>query len=489
MSDYVVRYCDKLSSVLQSIENNGKGAVAVVDAENALIRVITDGDVRRALLSGYSLDSNVNDLEVSRQPIVAEAGCSSDELLALMDDNDVDNLVLTENGSIDSILHRRDLKKLWLSSPHLGEEELGFVQEAFDSNWIAPLGPNVDGFEAEAEEYLDSGVYALALSSGTAAIHLSLRLLGVGRGDIVLCSSLTFVASANPILYQGATPAFIDSEPTTWNMCPKALRQALVSYAERGITPKAIIVVNLYGQIAKFKQIREIADEYGVPIVEDAAESLGASIDGQVSGSFGDFGIFSFNGNKIITTSGGGMLISKDKEAIKRARHLATQAKEHADYYEHKEVGYNYRMSNVLAGIGRGQLKVLDDRVCARRAVFNRYVHELSDLNIFEWMADVEGYYSNRWLTAAVINPEESRFSPSELIKYMADKGIEARHVWKPMHMQPLYASCEYFHGPDNVSEFLFERGVCLPSGSNLTESEQARVISVIREFCKLKDV
>ena len=322
------------------------------------------------------------------------------------------------------------------------------------------------------------------MSSGTAAIHLALELLGVKQGDIVFCSSLTFVASANPILYLGGKPVFIDSENETWNMSPVALTRAMEEAQANGKLPKAVVIVNLFGQSAKMDELMAICDSYGVPVIEDAAESLGSSYKGKKSGTFGKFGIYSFNGNKIITTSGGGMLVSDDVGKLDRARFLATQAREKARHYEHHTVGYNYRMSNILAGIGRAQLEVLDDRVKARRAVFDRYEKALGGIDGISFMPELAGTYSNRWLTAMELNPEILSVTPNELIDALEAENIEARPVWKPLHMQPLFEGCKFYpHADDDiVSERLFARGICLPSGSNMTVKEQERVIRVIRE-------
>jgi pyridoxal phosphate-dependent aminotransferase EpsN len=381
-------------------------------------------------------------------------------------------------------------KRIFLSSPHMSGNEQKYINEAFKTNWIAPLGPNVDAFEKEIAAY--TGVNeAAAVSSGTAAIHLALSLLGVEKGDTVFCSTLTFIASANPILYLGAEPVFIDSEPETWNMSPQALERALREAASNGKLPKAVIVVNLYGQSAKMDELTSLCDQYEVPMIEDAAESLGSSYKGKQSGSFGRFGIFSFNGNKIITTSGGGMLVSNDAAAIHKARFLATQARDPAPHYQHSKVGYNYRMSNVLAGIGRAQLEVLEDRVEARRSIFERYQQELSSLPGIQLMPELIGTLSNRWLTAMTIAEKEAGISVSQLIEMLAAENIEARPVWKPLHMQPLFKTVKYFAHNENesVSERLFANGICLPSGSNMEELDQTRVINCIKNFMTVKEV
>lgn len=368
--------------------------------------------------------------------------------------------------------------RIHLSSPHMGGLEQQFVKEAFDTNWIAPVGPNIDGFEHELAEMVGTRG-ALALSSGTAAIHQALRLLGIGRGDSVFVSTLTFVASVNPVLYEGAEPVFIDSDFATWNMSPKALERALAAAASSGRLPKAVIVVNLYGQSADMDPILHLCGSYGVPVIEDAAESLGATYKGRASGTLGAFGIYSFNGNKIITTSGGGMLVSNDLEALAKARFWSTQARDAALHYEHSELGYNYRMSNVLAGIGRGQLQVLDDRVAARRAVFARYEAAFGGIEGIELMPEASYGFSTRWLTAMTINPRIIGISPAELVALLGQDNIEARPVWKPMHLQPLLRAYDYFtDSPQfSVSDQLFAYGICLPSGSNMTAQEQDRVI------------
>lgn len=362
-------------------------------------------------------------------------------------------------------------------------KEQEYINEAFQTNWIAPLGPNVDAFEQEIANYVKVKD-AVAVSSGTAAIHLALSLLDIGKGDKVFCSTLTFVASANPILYQGAEPIFIDSEPDSWNMSPRALKKAFQESVLKGEPPKAVIVVNLYGQSAKMEEISKLCETYNVPIIEDAAESLGTTYKGKASGTFGKFGIYSFNGNKIITTSGGGMLVSNDKEAIERARFLASQARDVAPHYQHSVRGYNYRLSNILAGVGRAQLQVLENRIAARRSIYNRYYHTLSDMPGISFMPELEETRVNRWLTAFTIQEEEAGLTAKQLLENLQMENIEARAVWKPLHMQPLFEGATYYsHGKnEDVAEQLFATGVCLPSGSNLTEGEQMRITNCIRK-------
>ncbi len=368
--------------------------------------------------------------------------------------------------------------RIHLSSPHMGGEEQSFVNEAFSSNWIAPLGPQVDAFQVEFTEII-GGTPSLALSSGTSAIHLILKLLGVGPGDDVFVSTLTFSASVNPICYLGANPVFIDSDFKTWNMDPEVLRQAFVDRHARGRLPKAVVVVHLYGQSADMDPILEICAEYKVPVVEDAAEALGATYKGRQAGTLGYAGIFSFNGNKIITTSGGGMLVSSDTEMLAHALKLATQARDIAPHYEHSEIGYNYRLSNVLAGIGRGQLKVLDKRVAARRANFEFYHSELAHLPGISFMPEAEWGTHNRWLTTLTIDPEKFGSSREDVRLRLEAENIEARPVWKPMHKQPVFSEYESYGG--EVAEKLFEDGLCLPSGSNLTRADLGRVVEVIK--------
>lgn len=365
-----------------------------------------------------------------------------------------------------------------LSSPHMGELEQGFVQEAFETNWIAPVGPHVNAFEREFCDRVGVS-HAAALSSGTAALHLALRLAGVGAGDEVFCSSLTFIASASPITYLGAKPVFVDSDRATWNMDPELLSQALAQRAALGRLPKAVVLVHLYGQSADIAPILAACNRYEVPLIEDAAEALGATYKDGMPGTFGRFGIYSFNGNKIITTSGGGMLVSEDESAIAEARFLATQARDPAPHYQHSEIGYNYRLSNVLAGIGRGQLLVLGDRVAARRRNFERYQAGLEDLPGLAFMPEADFGRASRWLSCLTIAPEPFGCDRETLRLALAEARIESRPVWKPLHLQPVFAGCETIGGA--VAEDLFARGLCLPSGSNLSDDDLQRVIDSIR--------
>lgn len=372
-------------------------------------------------------------------------------------------------------------EKIWLSSPHMSGAERNYVQEAFDTNWVAPLGPAVDGFENDLESYLGEEVKVAALSSGTAALHLALIMLGVQRDDVVICQSMTFAASANPIAYLGARPVFVDSEEETWNISPGYTEEAIKDTIAKGKKPKAIIVVHLYGMPAKINELLAISRKYDVPLIEDAAEALGSSIDERKCGTFGDVAILSFNGNKIITTSGGGALVSKNEEFVKKARFLSTQARDPAPHYEHSQIGYNYRMSNICAGIGRGQMEVLDDRVKQRRANFEFYKNELKGLTI-SFPMEPKGYYSNRWLTTVIVDSENNGKITRETLRIALEKeNIESRPLWKPMHLQPVFQKEQYFG--DHYSEKLFEKGLCLPSGSNLNQQQLNRIIDVIKSI------
>jgi dTDP-4-amino-4,6-dideoxygalactose transaminase len=377
------------------------------------------------------------------------------------------------------------MNKIWLSSPHMSGKEVMFVNEAFLSNWVAPLGPNVNGFELDISTYLSNQVeiYAAALTSGTAALHLALRMLNVGIGDIVMVQSFTFCGTTNPVSYQGAELVFIDSENETWNMCPKALKEALENYKNKSV--KAIIPVHLYGMPAKIDKLQNIANDYKVPIIEDAAEALGSKFKNKNCGSFGEMAALSFNGNKIITTSGGGALVSKNKDFIDQSRFLATQARDNAPHYQHSQIGYNYRMSNIVAGIGRGQMEVLDKRVTQRRANNQRYREFFADVDgiIFQTEPNTD-YFSNYWLTAILIDPAKTGGISREDVRLALEAdNIESRPLWKPMHLQPVYEGTKFFGV--GVCEQLFEQGLCLPSGSNLTEEEFERIFEVLTRIFK----
>jgi dTDP-4-amino-4,6-dideoxygalactose transaminase len=469
---------------LLRIDRGGFGILLLTDANGVFERTVTDGDLRRLLLQGCSMEDPLKDLP-KIESIVLREGYTQESALSLMNAHFINHLpVLDAKRKVIKVLDRKELdEQILLSTPHMGSWEREFVDEAFKTNWIAPLGPNVDAFEREVAEYVGIG-HAAALSSGTAAIHLALRILNVGSGDTVFCSSLTFAASANPIIYQGAEPVFIDAEPESWNMSPVALEKAIERAIANGKKPKAVIVVNLYGQSADMDPIEALCRQHGVPIIEDAAESLGARYKGKASGTFGAMGIFSFNGNKIITTSGGGMLVSDNEEIIKRARFLSTQARDPALHYEHTQIGYNYRMSNILAGVGRGQIRVLNERVESRRRVYERYREGLAECEQLSWMPEPEWSYSTHWLTACTVEASKLSITSLDIIRRLAEERIEARPVWKPMHMQPVFQKCQSFnHGKHSVSQALFENGVCLPSGSNMTDAQQDRIIEAIKKI------
>nr|WP_298656702.1 DegT/DnrJ/EryC1/StrS family aminotransferase [uncultured Flavobacterium sp.] len=372
--------------------------------------------------------------------------------------------------------------KIWLSSPHMGSTEQKYIQEAFDTNWVAPLGPNVNGLEKDLENYLGNQAQVGALSSGTAAIHLGLILLGVQAGDEVICQSMTFSASANPILYLGATPIFVDSEKETWNICPIALELAIQGRINKGKTPKAIIAVHLYGVPYQIEAVRAVADKYQISILEDSAEALGSKYKGQKCGTFGDIGILSFNGNKIITTSGGGAIVTRTKEQKEKAIFYATQARDNAPHYQHSHVGYNYRMSNICAGIGRGQMKVLDKHVLLRRKMHDFYVEVFAAIpGVTVFTVPSEDYFANYWLSALTIDPIQTNGITRETLRLAFEvENIESRPLWKPMHLQPIFANYPYYGA--NIAETLFETGLCLPSGSNLTEEDRNRIETVIKQ-------
>ena len=374
-------------------------------------------------------------------------------------------------------------EKIWLSSPHMGGTERKYVTEAFDTNWVAPLGPNVNGFEESIATYLKQDVHVATLSSGTAGLHLGLILLGVTNGDEVLCQSMTFSASANPIVYQGATPIFIDSEPDTWNMCPTYLEKAINDRIKKGKKPKAIIAVHLYGMPYDVDAITAISKKYDIPVLEDSAEAFGSSYKGQKCGTFGDISILSFNGNKIITTSGGGALVTKNVSVRDKAIFLATQARDNAPHYEHSHIGYNYRMSNICAGIGRGQMQVLDAHVTLRREMHDFYVQLFEDTpGITVFAENTPERYSNHWLSCIVVDPVLAGFTSTDLRLELEKSNIESRPLWKPMHLQPIFKTAPYYGSA--ISEHLFKNGLCLPSGSNLTLDDKNRIKKAVENFC-----
>jgi dTDP-4-amino-4,6-dideoxygalactose transaminase len=370
-------------------------------------------------------------------------------------------------------------QKIYLSPPHMGEQEFEYVREAFSTNWIAPLGPNVDGFEEDLAAFTGAG-HVAALSSGTAALHLALILLGVQQGDEVICQSMTFSATANPIVYQGATPVFVDSEPDTWNMDPLLMEEAIKDRLAKGRKPKAIIPVHLYGMPAKMDEILQIAAEYEIPVIEDAAEALGSVYKDKACGTLSRLGVLSFNGNKIITTSGGGALIGDDEETIRNARFLASQARDPAPHYQHSHIGFNYRMSNVCAGIGRGQMQVLHCRISQRREIYQRYLKQLSVLPGVQFITEPEDCFSNRWLTTILVDPALSGGIDRETVRQILEKAnVESRPLWKPMHMQPVFAGAPAYI--NHVSENLFKQGLCLPSGSSLLPEQLDYIASLIK--------
>ncbi|TGE17582.1 DegT/DnrJ/EryC1/StrS family aminotransferase [Hymenobacter elongatus] len=378
-------------------------------------------------------------------------------------------------------MHSQDYDRIFLSPPHLGRHELNYVHKAIEDNWVAPAGPNLAGFEQDICQYTGAG-HCVALSSGTAAIHLGLILLGVGPGDEVLCPSFTFVATANPIVYQGATPVFVDSEATTWNMCPARLREAIEDRLLLGKRPKALILVHLYGMPSQLEPLLAIAESYGIPVLEDAAEALGSRYNNRRLGTFGAVGVFSFNGNKIITTSGGGALVTHHADWAEKARFLATQAKDPAPYYQHSETGYNYRLSNILAGIGRGQMGLIESRVKARREIYAWYQKNLKDLPALQFGPTEPALgVSNRWLTTLTLDSTHTALTPEQVRLHLETHNIESRPLWKPLHQQPLFAQAPMYGG--EVSTDLFVRGLCLPSGSALTDADLRRVAGALREM------
>ncbi len=475
----------KLREALVRMDQGAKGLLLLVDAGGRFERTVTDGDLRRLLLKGATLEDSLAIMAPTTSHTITE-GATRREVLDRMNQHGINHLpVIDPQGQVVAILDRKEIDaQILLSTPHMGDTERQYVEEAFKTNWIAPLGPNVDAFERELANVVGIG-HAAALSSGTAALHLGLRLLDAGSGDKVFCSTLTFAASANPIVYQGAEPVFIDSEHDSWNMSPQALEKAFEIARREGWMPKAVIIVSLYGQSADMDPLMALCDHYKVPVLEDAAESLGATYKGKASGTFGRLGAYSFNGNKIITTSGGGMLVSEDPELIAKARFLATQARDPAPHYQHSEIGFNYRMSNILAGVGRGQLQVLQNRIEARREVFRIYREALCELDCIRWMPEPTWSYSTRWLTACTIIPRQD-IDCQTLRQHLGAELIEARPLWKPMHLQPVFNGCRYFaHDETSVSDQLFEHGLCLPSGSNMSVGDVERIVDVIRKFLR----
>lgn len=372
--------------------------------------------------------------------------------------------------------------KIWLSSPHMGGGEMKYVQEAFDQNWVAPLGKNVDEFENAIQEFIEEDKFVAALSSGTAALHLALIQLGVGYGDEVICQSFTFSASANPIKYLGANPVFVDSDPINWNMSPFFLEEAIKDRISKNKKPKAVIIVHLYGMPALMDEITAICSKYEIPLIEDSAEALGSTYKNKKCGTFGDFAILSFNGNKIITTSGGGALVGPTKETKEKTIFLSTQARDNAPHYQHSEIGYNYRLSNICAGIGRGQMEVLSDRIQQRRAVNDFYKDVFSNIDAVNLFSEASSdFFSNHWLSSITIDKKVTTRTNQELMAAFAEENIETRPLWKPMHLQPVFNDCQYYG--ETVSEELFTAGLCLPSGSNITNDDKNRIYEVISNY------
>jgi dTDP-4-amino-4,6-dideoxygalactose transaminase len=475
---------ETIGAALARLAAAGAPAMIAADPDGRPAREVRPVHLRRMLRAGFAANAPLSALPPAPVATVA-AGATAAEAQAAAVAAGLETVARVDaDGRMLRVEPRdRTQDRLLLSPPHMGGEEEELVADAFDSNWIAPLGPHVDGFEAELAAR--AGVPAVAaLSSGTAALHLALRLLGVGPGDVVPASSLTFIGSIAPILYLGATPMFVDSDPETWNMCPRALARALAALAARGVRPKAVIATSLYGQAADLDALAGVCAAAGAALVEDAAESLGARYKDRFSGGVAAFSAFSFNGNKIITTSGGGALAGLDPEAIARARFLSTQARDPAPHYQHTTFGYNYRLSNLLAAVGRAQLARLDERIAARRAIFARYRERLADVPGLGWMPEAPYGQGNRWLSVATLDPAVAGpDAPARAIAALAAAGIEARPVWKPMHRQPLFADAAYVPWSEDrsVSDDCFDHGLCLPSGSAMTEGQVDRVAAAVR--------
>lgn len=482
IKDYLLNEHSTIRETLVVLDSAPNNLGLIVRENGRLLRTISDGDVRRALLAGTSLDKNISQVP-GRDPIYALNGTSNEELISIMNQERVNAIVLVDDqGRPLSIQNWRELScQILLSPPHIGETERGYVQNAFNDNWIAPAGPNLDAFESRLSK-ISSHKYAVAVSSGTAGLHLALRALNLHKTKTVYVSDKTFVASAMPILYEGLAPVFIDSEPGTWNMAPQALERRLFKDKKLGTLPGAIIIVHLYGQSARMKEIMDIADSYSIPVIEDAAESLGANYDRQPSGAHGLISVYSFNGNKIITTSGGGAVVTSDSKLAEQVRSLSTQGRDPAEHYQHSKVAYNYRMSNILAGVGLGQLDVLSERVEQRRNIFSRYKDALQSMPGIEFQQDAPQSEGNRWLTVINLDPDCFNIHVYQLIRRLKKYGIETRPSWKPMHMQPLFVNNEFepFDTDAPVSTSLYLRSLCLPSGSSMGRSDQDRVIDVL---------
>lgn len=485
MDKFVLSPSDTLRAAMSKIDALEEKMCVVYRADGKLLRTVTDGDVRRFLLAGGAMDDTL-DILPEKTPIVAIQGTSDAELLKKLQEYAIQAILIVDEAGVPvQIRSRASLEtKIMLSPPHIGVSEMTFVQRAFEDNWVAPAGPNLVQFEQAFAKQTGRG-HALALSSGTAALHLALRVLDIGIGDRVYVSDLTFAASLQPILYENATPVLIDSEPVSWNISPDALERKLAEDQAAARLPAAIIVVHLYGQSANIKAVMELADAYGVPVVEDAAESLGATNGNKPSGSHGLLSAFSFNGNKMITTSGGGALVSDRADLIERARYLSTQGRDPADHYQHSQVAYNYRMSNILAGIGLGQLGVLNERVARRREIFDHYRQGLSGIAGISFQGDAPDSLGSRWLTVVELDPNHIHCHPYQLMRRLRQLGIETRPAWKPMHMQPMCKGFEMVpHTAEEiVSSTLFLRSLCLPSGSSMADGDVARVVAAVRSI------
>lgn len=485
VAPYIVTERTSVREALEVINLAPSKIALVTDQAGRLSRTITDGDVRRGLLQGVGLDCPVLDLP-GRQPVTCMAETASPEIQHLLEREDVRSVVLTDaSGCPVGIVGPSDgAGVIHMSPPHIGDSELEFVKAAFTDNWVAPAGPNLDAFESRLRD-VSGRRHALAVASGTAALHLALRVLGVEAGDLVYVSDLTFVASLQPVLYESATPVLIDSEPQSWNMSPQALERRLERDARNGRLPRAIMLVHIYGQPPQLREIHRLAEKFGVLVVEDAAESLGASYDNRPSGAHGVLAAYSFNGNKIITTSGGGALVGDDPVLLARARMLSTQGRDPVEHYQHSEIAYNYRMSNVLAGIGIGQLQLLAERVETRRAIYRRYREGLSHVAGIGFQEEAENSRGNRWLTVITLDPERIAIHPYQLMRELRERGVETRPGWKPMHMQPLCRHCEFephsLEAP--VSSRLFLQSLCLPSGSSMTADQQDGIIERIKKL------
>lgn len=488
LADNIVTLTTSVRAVMTAIEGARIKLCVLVDDQGRLVRTVVDGDIRRALLAGVGLDDPVSKLPCQSVVTLPEEASTEELAAAFAEHPSINAIVLTDADNRPARLVPRSdvMSDILLSPPHIGTAESAYVRKAFDDNWIAPAGPNLDAFEGALAK-VSGRNNAVALSSGTAALHLALRVLDIGPGDRVYVSDLTFAASVQPILYQAGVPVLIDAEPLTWNMSPAALERQLEADSAKGCLPKAVIVVHLYGQSANMDAILRLTSRYDIPVIEDAAESLGARYGNEPSGSHGLISAYSFNGNKIITTSGGGALVSNRSDLIDRARHLATQGRDPAQHYQHSTMAYNYRMSNVLAGIGLGQLEILDRRVARRREIFRTYLSGLSDIDGIGFQSDAPNSSGNRWLTVISLDPDRISRHPYQLLRELRTKGIESRPAWKPMHMQPIFA--RYHFEPhsvtDVVSTRVFLQSVCLPSGSLLEPAQQARIIDCIREFTR----